>query len=361
VPVGLRRILNRAIAGLCLLALAGLVIAGTFVLKRAHDMDWLVKAIASRCAASRDATGYGAVVITTDLTIEGTSGVIPTSCRVYLRNGVHLTIRRVQLHTASLWISNWPVLHPTSQGLTYTLGQDWPAQTSVATSVTIDGSSLVGGSGSRIQFGLMEKSDRLSVIASTIDYPLLVQAAIGNDAVIATDQPQGGGFIDIRDSTIRALDERGFGIQIQASQDSGSALFRNVDFETRSHIYTPAFLQAGTCHADRVQGITADCQTVSGPRLFYAEVTYGGAYQSGLMTWNGVTYYVATTSPATYRALLALDGSGWAVTAVPSISPEWSVPCRRSGDTTAWSTVAAGYEQAARAYCDGTWGPGIAG
>jgi hypothetical protein len=134
-----------------------------------------------------------------------------------------------------------------------------------------------------------------------------------------------------------------------------------VDFETRSHMYTPAFLQAGTCHSDRVQGITADCQTTSGPRLYYAEVTYGGAYQSGLMTWVGVTYYVATTSQATYHALLALDGSGWSVVTVPSIPLEWAVPCRRAGDTTAWSTFAAGYEQAARAYCDGTWGPGIAG
>jgi hypothetical protein len=360
-PVGLRRILYRAIAGLCLLALAGLVIAGTLVLKRAHDMDWLVKAIASRCAASRDATGYGAVVITRDLTVEGASGVIPTSCRIYLRNGVHLTLRRVQLHTASLFISDWPVLHPTRQGLTYTLGQDWPPQTSVATTVTMDGSSLVGGSGSRIQFGLMEKSDRLSVIASTIDYPVLVQAAIGNDAVVGTDQPQGGGFIEMRDSTIRALDERGFGIQIQASQDSGTAMFRNVAFETRSRMYIPAFLRAGSCQADRVRGIAADCQTTSGPRLYYAEVTYGGAYQSGLMTWVGVTYYVATTNQATYRSLLVLDGQGWTVTAVLSISPEWGVPCRRADDTTVWSTVAAGYEQAARAYCDGTWGPGIAG
>jgi hypothetical protein len=79
------------------------------------------------------------------------------------------------------------------------------------------------------------------------------------------------------------------------------------------------------------------------------------------MIWDGVTYYVATTSRATHRALLALDGSCRAVMSVLSIPPEWSVPCRRAGDTTAWSTVAAGYEQAARAYCDGTRGPGIAG
>jgi hypothetical protein len=259
-----RWVLRRAAAGFALLALAGLVIAGTLVIKRAQDMDWLLKAISSRCAGSRDASGYGAVAITGDLTLEGVSGSIPTPCRLYLHNGVHLTIRNAQLHTASLFISNGPVLHPTGSGGSYT--DAWPAQTSVGTTVTIYGSSLTGGdSSSQFQIGLMEKSDRLSVDASSIDYPMLVQAAVGNDAVVFPDRAQGGGVIEMRDSTIRAMDGNGYGIQIGASQVGGTATFTNVHFETGSRMYVPAFLHAGSCHADDVPGITSDCQRVSGP------------------------------------------------------------------------------------------------
>jgi hypothetical protein len=259
----MRWVLRRVVAGFALLALAGLVIAGTLVVKRAQDMDWLLKAISSRCAGSRDASGYGAVAITGDLTLDGVSGSIPTACRLYLRIGVHLTIRNAQLHTASLFISNGPVLHPTGSGGSYT--DAWPAQTSVGTTVTIFGSSLTGGDSSQFQVGLMEKSDRLSIGASTIGYPMLVQAAVGNDAVVFPDRAQGGGVIEMGDSTIRAMAGNGYGIQIGASQVGGTATFTNVHFETGSRMYAPAFLHAGSCHADEVPGITPDCQRLSGP------------------------------------------------------------------------------------------------
>jgi hypothetical protein len=265
----MRWLVRRAVAGFALLTFAGLIIAGTLVIKHAQDMESLLKAISSRCAGSRDASGFGAVAITGDLTLEGVSGHIPTPCRLYLHIGVHLTIRNVHLRTASLFISNGPVLHPTGSGGSYT--DAWPNQTSVGTTVAISGSSLTGGDGSQFQVGLMEKSDRLSVAASTIDYPALVQASVGNDATVFPDRAQGGGVIDMRGSTIRATDARGFGIQIGASQVGGAATFTNVHFETGSRMYVPAFLHAASCHADQVPGITPDCQRLSGPsKVFLA-------------------------------------------------------------------------------------------
>ena len=256
-------LLRRAVAGFALLAFSGLVIVGTLLIKHVQDMEWLLRAISSRCVESRDASGYGAVAITGDLTLEGVSGSVPTPCRLYLRIGVHLTIRNAHLHTESLFISNGPVLHPTGSGGSYT--DAWPKQTSVGTTVTISGSSLTGGDGSQVQVGLREKSDRLSVDASTIAYPMLVEAAVGNDATVVPDRAQGGGVIHMRGSTIRAIDERGYGIQIGASQVGGVATFTNVHFETGSRMYVPAFLHAASCHADQVPGITPDCQRLSGP------------------------------------------------------------------------------------------------
>jgi hypothetical protein len=75
-----------------------------------------------------------------------------------------------------------------------------------------------------------------------------------------------------------------------------------------------------------------------------------------------VTYYVETTNQAKYLALLKLDGSGrgvWSIAPAASLPAEWSVSCSRGNDVTVWSTVAPGFKQAARTYCDGTFGPGI--
>lgn len=102
------------------------------------------------------------------------------------------------------------------------------------------------------------------------------------------------------------------------------------------------------------------------PRMYYAEVTFNAPYAAAepghaSITYNFVVYYVATTNRAKYSALLNLDGAGsvWAVIPAPSIPAEWNIPCSRGIDTTVWSTVAPGYKHAARAYCDGTFGPGI--
>jgi hypothetical protein len=102
------------------------------------------------------------------------------------------------------------------------------------------------------------------------------------------------------------------------------------------------------------------------PPVYYVEVTYNAPYIGGepghaSIIYNFVTYYVATTNKAEYSALLNLDGAGtvWAVIPASSIPAEWTVPCPRGSDTTVWSTEAPGYKHAARAYCDGTFGPGI--
>jgi hypothetical protein len=79
----MRWLVRRAVAGFALLTFAGLVIAGTLVIKHAQDMESLLKAISSRCAGSRDASGFGAVAITGDLTLDGVSGSIPTPCRLF--------------------------------------------------------------------------------------------------------------------------------------------------------------------------------------------------------------------------------------------------------------------------------------
>ena len=102
------------------------------------------------------------------------------------------------------------------------------------------------------------------------------------------------------------------------------------------------------------------------PQMYYAEVTYNAPYAAAepghpSLTYNFVVYYVATTNKAKYSALLNLDGADtvWAVTPASSIPAEWNIPCSRGSDTTVWSTVAPGYKHAARAYCDGAFGPGI--
>jgi len=95
------------------------------------------------------------------------------------------------------------------------------------------------------------------------------------------------------------------------------------------------------------------------PDQTYAQVTYGGPYVSGLFTYVGVTYYVATASRDTYSALLMQNGKhGWEVAPVPAIPSGWNLTCVRDADTTAWTTEAPGYQQAAHAYCDGSWVPG---
>lgn len=103
------------------------------------------------------------------------------------------------------------------------------------------------------------------------------------------------------------------------------------------------------------------------PQIYVAEVTLNEPYAGAdpgkaLITYNFVVYYVATTNKAKYQALLDLDGIGgvWAVIPVSGVPAEWNVPCSRGSDTTVWSTEAPGYKQAARAYCDETFGPGIA-
>jgi hypothetical protein len=100
--------------------------------------------------------------------------------------------------------------------------------------------------------------------------------------------------------------------------------------------------------------------------IYYAEVTYNAPYAAAepghaSIIYNFVVYYVATTNKATYTALLDLDGAGtvWAVIPASSIPAEWDIPCWRESDTSVWSTVAPGYKQAARGYCEGTFGPGI--
>jgi hypothetical protein len=95
------------------------------------------------------------------------------------------------------------------------------------------------------------------------------------------------------------------------------------------------------------------------PNRSYAEVTYGAPYASGLFTYVGVTYYVATASQDTYNALLMQNGKhGWEVVPVPGIPSGWNLTCARDADTTAWTTEAPGYQQAAHAYCDGSFVPG---
>jgi hypothetical protein len=104
--------------------------------------------------------------------------------------------------------------------------------------------------------------------------------------------------------------------------------------------------------------ITASASPLN-PNQSYAEVTYGGPYQSGLFTYVGVTYYVATASRDTYNALLMQNGKrGWEVAPVPGIPSGWNLTCARDAVTTAWTTEAPGYQQAAHAYCDGSFVPG---
>jgi hypothetical protein len=261
------RILRKLLVGLGLLGLAALVIGGTLVIKHARDMHWFVEAIAARCGASRDVSGFGAVMITEDLKLDGVSDSIATPCRLYLRNGVHLTLRHMHLRSSSLFISDGPVLHPTGSGGSY--ADPWPAQTATSTAVILDGTWLVGGAGSQFVVFLMEKSDRFSVVDSTVEYPILVQASVGNDAVVWPDRAQGGGVIDLRDSTIRAMDSKGYGIQIGASQQGGIATFTNVRFDTGSRMYVPAFLHAGTCRAERTPGIGPSCSMAAGPSTLH--------------------------------------------------------------------------------------------
>ena len=102
------------------------------------------------------------------------------------------------------------------------------------------------------------------------------------------------------------------------------------------------------------------------PPVYVAEVTLNEPYAGAdpgkaLITDNFVVYYVATTSKPKYQALLNLDGIGgvWAIIPASRVPAEWNVSCSRGPDMTVWSTTAPGYKQAARAYCDGTFGPGI--
>src|SRR5438132_11926445 len=101
-------LIRRAAGCVALLAFSGLVIVGTLLIKHALDMEWLLRAISSRCAESRDASGYGAVAITGDLTLGGVSGSVATPCRLSLRVGFHLTIQNAHLHTESLFIYDGP-------------------------------------------------------------------------------------------------------------------------------------------------------------------------------------------------------------------------------------------------------------
>ena len=95
------------------------------------------------------------------------------------------------------------------------------------------------------------------------------------------------------------------------------------------------------------------------PNQSYAEVTYEGTYASGIFTYQFVTYYVATTSRDTYNALLLQNGKhGWEVAPVAAIPLGWNLTCARDTDTTAWTTGAPGFQQAARAFCDGSFVPG---
>lgn len=103
------------------------------------------------------------------------------------------------------------------------------------------------------------------------------------------------------------------------------------------------------------------------PGPYYAEVTfnapYGAADPGGaVINYNSVTYYIETSNKAKYLSLLSLDGSGggvWSIAPAAGLPAEWNVSCSGGDDVTVWSTVAPGFKQAARAYCDGTFGPGI--
>jgi hypothetical protein len=101
--------------------------------------------------------------------------------------------------------------------------------------------------------------------------------------------------------------------------------------------------------------------------FYYAEVTFNAPYAApvpgvGAYHYESVTYYLRTTNRDKYVSLLNLDGAGngtWAIIPQASIPVEWRLPCSRGSDVTVWSTAEPGSQQAARAYCAGTFGPGI--
>lgn len=142
---------------------------------------------------------------------------------------------------------------------------------------------------------------------------------------------------------------------VELDQDDSTQRGEHKQITVRWSFHTRSVVPTGT----PPQPTTTATASPLKPNQSYAEVTYGAPYASGLFTYVGVTYYVATTSRDTYNALLMQNGKhGWEVAPVPAIPSGWNLTCARDADTTAWTTEAPGYQQAAHAYCDGSFVPG---
>jgi hypothetical protein len=213
--------------------------------------DAAFKEVAKRCTASADSSGYGSAFVTQDLTLSHVTDEITVPCRVYLRNGAKLTITSSHLNTRSLEVTDGPV------------APQMGSLVQLESSLTIEHSSLTGVSNAGLVVMLGRKHALFRVQDAFVDYSMGIRVTVGAPLAAGLcdrcrlPAEQGGGSIDVRDSTIRSV---GSGTQgIFFSTTYGPATFVDDHLEDGSARGGPR-LVSFPCHAQGVAGVGADCQ-----------------------------------------------------------------------------------------------------
>jgi hypothetical protein len=228
--------------------------------------------VARRCTASVDSSGYGSAFVTQDLTLSHVTGEITVPCRIYLRNGAKLTITSLHLNTRSLAVTDGPVVPLMGSGA----GNSWspavpaspeasatPSLVQLESSLSIEHSSLTGVGNAGLVVMLGSKYAIFRAQDAYVDYSMGVRVTLG--AALAAGlcdrcrppAEQGGGSIDVRDSTIRSV---GSGTQgIFFSTTYGPATFVDDHVEDGSARGGPLLLSF-PCHAQGVANVGPDCQ-----------------------------------------------------------------------------------------------------
>jgi hypothetical protein len=183
----------------------------------------LVKA----CKTAPVVDGFGQVTLSKSLPIQNVSLTITVPCEIDLTNGASLNIQNSQLVTDKLVILDDP-------------SQPSPSQISIVNSSL---RSAQGGLFIRFQQG-----GNISVVHSTIDYPLSVSLAMSD----INDQD---GYLDVESSIIRSNGSSSEGI-VLVSTDKGRFIGNKFSTTADSHL---AILSASACQMANNSGTLPKC------------------------------------------------------------------------------------------------------
>ena len=191
--------------------------------------------IARQCADQKDPSGFGVAFIS-DQHIQNERGRISVPCKLYLRPGTTLQMTNVHLETKHLLIDDTPMPQP-------------DGAVRQPTHIVLNHTRFIG-SDAGFQIKSPTKGSTVSIMDSTIDYPLSVGVSVGQG-----DDDNNASLV-VHHNTMRSKGEATQGIMLVST---GKGIFRGNHFA----LHDPndfALLLGSTCKIENNDHANERCK-----------------------------------------------------------------------------------------------------